>query len=498
MRKMILLVFATKDVHTADGVTSWMSETLKAQGKWPNKSEETERSTGRPSNQIPKLSIFYGESGKGEVSYDLWKYEADCLISEHVYPDHIILLAIRRSLKGEAGKVIMRLGTKATIKEILAKLKSVFGICEESESLIAHFYSARQKEAESVTSWACRVENLFAEATERLSSHKYDQPTTFDELRVEVRRIEFDLNSRKSTTDVKPKQSNMVSFGRSYNSELQELQSIVKTLSTEMGELKETVSQFVQPVQSSSGSTSRKDGNRRFGTSTNFRNSYHTGPVCWRCGKPGHLQMNCRSPTQHSNWSENDQSLGSREASRGWRNRDFPRRATLKGFVDKKLYCPKTTVMAHPCNGAVDSVLDISPTIMLFDYDKSDIIPIHISNVSTRTVVILPKAIMSTLPIPKPRKIKSVIVPEAVVESGSSDEEVFIDYPYRLEEMVTQSDSSQEANSPRGGEKRSMSDDIVDESKAEDGSCSSTIIFLGDPGYCMNQNMRTSMEVKRR
>ncbi|ESO99800.1 hypothetical protein LOTGIDRAFT_173517 [Lottia gigantea] len=99
-----------KDVRTADGVTSWMSETLKAQSKWPNKSEETERSTGRPSNQIPKLSIFYGESGKGED----------------------------------------------------------------------------------------------------VSSHKYDQPTTFDELRVEVRRIEFELNSRKSTADVKPKQSNML------------------------------------------------------------------------------------------------------------------------------------------------------------------------------------------------------------------------------------------------------------------------------------------------
>ncbi|ESO90898.1 hypothetical protein LOTGIDRAFT_163786 [Lottia gigantea] len=174
----------SKDVHTADGVTSWMSETLKAQVL---------------DRKRLNLSLL------GHVESKICSPTE----SEH-------------SNSYEAGNAIRR----------------VFW-----HGLLPHFKD--------------------------VSSHKYDQPTTFDELRV---RFKYS--------------------GRSYDSELKELKSIVKMLSTQMGELKETVSQFVQPVQSSSDSTSRREGNRRFGTSTNFRNSYHTGPVCWRCGKPGHLQMN--------------------------------------------------------------------------------------------------------------------------------------------------------------------------------------------------------------
>jgi hypothetical protein len=67
---------------------------------------------------------------------------------------------MRRSLKGSASRVLMRLGPNASVEEILYKLDSVYGIVEEKETLLANFYSARQKENEDVSTWACRLEDL--------------------------------------------------------------------------------------------------------------------------------------------------------------------------------------------------------------------------------------------------------------------------------------------------------------------------------------------------
>jgi hypothetical protein len=56
-----------------------------------------------------------------------------------------------RSLKGSAGRVLMRLGPNASVDEILYKLDSVHGIVEEKETLLANFNSARRKEHEDVS-----------------------------------------------------------------------------------------------------------------------------------------------------------------------------------------------------------------------------------------------------------------------------------------------------------------------------------------------------------
>ena len=54
---------------------------------------------------IPKLPQFSGNDAKGEASY-----EAVCLQKEKIYPDAHILQAIRRSLKGQARDILMRVG----------------------------------------------------------------------------------------------------------------------------------------------------------------------------------------------------------------------------------------------------------------------------------------------------------------------------------------------------------------------------------------------------
>lgn len=78
--------------------------------------------------QLPRLSIFFGEEGKGEVVYQTWKYEIECLVQEGKYAEEQILMAIRRAAKGEAANILRRLGTKARIVDILKKLTALLEI----------------------------------------------------------------------------------------------------------------------------------------------------------------------------------------------------------------------------------------------------------------------------------------------------------------------------------------------------------------------------------
>ena len=69
--------------------------------------------------------------------------------------------AIRSSLHGKAGSIAVRLGTEASITDILKKMDSVFGEVDTETDLLAALYSARQGPAESVSDWGCRLETLF-------------------------------------------------------------------------------------------------------------------------------------------------------------------------------------------------------------------------------------------------------------------------------------------------------------------------------------------------
>ena len=62
----------------------------------------------------------------------MWRYEVDCLIKEK-YSEEAIAQAIRRSLRGDAGKVAMRLGPEAKIKDILDKMGSTSRSLERGE-----------------------------------------------------------------------------------------------------------------------------------------------------------------------------------------------------------------------------------------------------------------------------------------------------------------------------------------------------------------------------
>ena len=166
---------------------------------------------------LPRVVVFSGEvTGKGDyMSFDMWKYEVQCLSKNTALTADVVLQAERKSLRGEPGKIAMRLGTEATLQQLLDKLDNVYGPVELHENLMAEFYSSMQQEHETAASWGCRLESILGKAEEKgqvkkeavndmlhtkfwaglqpelkdASAHKYDTLTTYTELLRSVRHI---------------------------------------------------------------------------------------------------------------------------------------------------------------------------------------------------------------------------------------------------------------------------------------------------------------------
>ena len=124
--------------------------------------------------QYPRLSIFFGEEGKGEVTWDSFKYEVDAYRSDGIFKQEQILHGIRRALKGSASDKVRRLGPDATLEEVMDKLENDYGTVESRESVMRKFYSSKQKQGESVEQYASRLEELFDQAVKLGSLKRTD------------------------------------------------------------------------------------------------------------------------------------------------------------------------------------------------------------------------------------------------------------------------------------------------------------------------------------
>lgn len=167
----------------------------------------------------PRISTFSGDStSKTYVAFDVWKFEVEQLLSSD-YKDEVIRQSIFKSLRGQAGKIAMRFGHNVAVHHLINKLEGIFGIVEEAQDILAEFYSTHQKESESVADWSCRLEDLLQKtidsgevsmaaindmprtrfygglrpAIKMRSAHKYDAIKDFEELVVNVRRIEHEM-----------------------------------------------------------------------------------------------------------------------------------------------------------------------------------------------------------------------------------------------------------------------------------------------------------------
>ena len=225
----------------------------------------------------PRLPVFSGK--KSDASFELWLYEVQCL-QERQPNSAVIWEAVHRSLRDEPAHIAMRLGTKATLKQLLDKLQSVYGDTQETESTMMQLYNAKQNPDESLSQWSCRVEGLVAKARrlgtigsdkedETLRSrfyhglkssikdrtaHKFDAAETFDDLRREIRQVEAQLSgeSKESTARVTAKAAQSDSVNArldAQDAKLQEISERLQVLANPSVEPGQTVFQQQQGIR---------------------------------------------------------------------------------------------------------------------------------------------------------------------------------------------------------------------------------------------------------
>jgi hypothetical protein len=299
--------------------------------------------------QLPRISVFSGDQVK-DADFDQWRYEVQCIRKKNLTEDDQ-LEVIRRSLKGEAATIARNLGPQAGVVTLLQKFQSLFGGVDRQETRMSLFYSAKQKETESVSSWCCRLEVLLTRALEQssdrfserrkdemmrsmlwsglqptlknLTAHKFDQCTDLTHLLVAIREIEQDQDR---TTDRSAKRKETVKMTDTNTAEppwvkeIGKLTSMVQQLSTDVKTLKEghhrgqgqygqrsIRGQWNTPQAQVRGRGFYRDPTE--GTQppvgSNDRENLQAEedtrytPQCWRCGQFGHVQYGCRVKIDH-------------------------------------------------------------------------------------------------------------------------------------------------------------------------------------------------------
>ena len=173
----------------------------------------------------------------------------------------------------------MRMGSDASLSELLDKLEGIYGILEVGDSLMAQFYNAKQKDGENVNEFGCRLEELLDRAKKSgefeekdpnkklchffwkglhqylkdANGHKYDQINNFDILRKEIRRSEIDHKMNDSEKVKKDKRTHAhtvdVAVKRD-QAQSSEIKNLIKDLNTKFDNLHCEVQQVKKGVES--------------------------------------------------------------------------------------------------------------------------------------------------------------------------------------------------------------------------------------------------------
>ncbi|KAH3748101.1 hypothetical protein DPMN_182538 [Dreissena polymorpha] len=169
-----------------------------------------------------------------------------------------MLLGIRRSVRGEAADMVMRLGEEAKVEDILELFQSSFGNIETPEST---FHACAQGENEPVVKYASRIEEMFSRAVELgapartqqlllksvfyeglnvelkiASSFKYETTSDYNIFKAEIRKLELEFQRRKPRGKSKQCQATTL---KPENSELGEIKSLLEKMNARMEVLEE-------------------------------------------------------------------------------------------------------------------------------------------------------------------------------------------------------------------------------------------------------------------
>lgn len=95
------------------------------------------------------------------------KLEVESLITARIYPDASISQAIRKSLRGQAKKVLLNMSPSAKPLEIIKKIENVFGNVASGEAVLQELYTAKESSEESVADWGLRLEDILQKAIDK-------------------------------------------------------------------------------------------------------------------------------------------------------------------------------------------------------------------------------------------------------------------------------------------------------------------------------------------
>ena len=240
----------------------------------------------------PKIFAFSGEGSNTDTAFESWKYQILTLLREGSYSEKTVTTAVKNSLRGEAAKVVRRLGVNATTAQILDKFHVIYGRVEDPSDLLTEFHKATQGPEETVSAWCCRIEDILHRALEDDPSHLTKPEETlqlkfysglrkdikdrirhlkgrlreFDSLLFEARRAEMEGKSSDLCAD-KPKKSPQVHLAQAddVKSQMDTLKASICTLNTKVTEMADTLRDIKQlPEQPSwHGNYSRGNGRHR-------------------------------------------------------------------------------------------------------------------------------------------------------------------------------------------------------------------------------------------
>lgn len=289
-------------------------------------------------SQIPKLPVFSGEGGKGDVNFERWRYEVRCLLTAGT-PHNIITLAIRQSLRKTPADILTWMGENASVNDILEKLEGLYGNVLTGEALLKQFYTASQQPEESVAAWGCRLESILSQALacgqveksamdrmlrkkfwselhddriKMATRHRIDSISSFSQLVTESRVIEQEYKEdKRKTRGPKMGQINQVK-GRP---EDPSLYILIKELTDKVNSLEAKIAETPKPQpprepKPDSRPFSQRGNGRHRGCNRGYSNNrQHPGRhisnskqqddqeeevTCHRCGQIGHLSYGCR------------------------------------------------------------------------------------------------------------------------------------------------------------------------------------------------------------
>lgn len=289
-------------------------------------------------HHYPRISTFYGEENKGEVSWPTFKFEVEALMAENIFSKEQILLGIRRAIKGSASDVLRRLGIGVDIKVVMEKLQSTFGSIESEETILRKFYACQQESSESVTAYAARIEEILERAValggmkkdsdkilkrvfyqglkptiKHMAFSKCDTIEDYDRFKIEVRKIEADLEI--PLKEEKKKCNAMINTEKREKSEMTEVKELLHKLNDRIDRLEKCKDDATNKYPSTGNFNMSTRGYRPYrggyrgrgmtrgrGESGNGRGDYRpmrpTGsnimqPTCYSCGLKGHIARNC-------------------------------------------------------------------------------------------------------------------------------------------------------------------------------------------------------------